>query len=67
MGVGCPRGRARRRAVRLQAAGWFADGVSVREVARRLRVTQTAVCGWRAGGEQAGRGVEGVGRVSVPA
>src|SRR6266542_4203772 len=40
-------GRVRREAVRLQAAGWFAEGVSVPEVARRLRVSQTAVYGWR--------------------
>jgi putative transposase len=50
-------GRAKREAVRRQAAGWFADGVAVAEVARRLRVSQTAVYGWRqrwkAGGEQA--------------
>src|SRR6266498_4071021 len=50
-------GRARREAVRLQAAGWFAAGVPVPEVARRLRVSQTAVYGWRQrwrrGGEQA--------------
>jgi putative transposase len=39
--------RARREQVRLQAAGWFAEGVPVREVARRLRVSQTAVFGWR--------------------
>lgn len=52
-----PRGRATREAVRRQAAEWFAEGVSVPEVARRLRVSQTAVYGWRqrwtAGGEQA--------------
>ncbi|WP_405110590.1 helix-turn-helix domain-containing protein [Micromonospora sp. NBC_01405] len=51
------RGRAKREAVRHQAAGWFAQDVSVPEVARRLRVSQTAVYGWRkrwrAGGEQA--------------
>ena len=50
-------GRAKREAVRRQAAGWFADGLPVAEVARRLRVSQTAVYGWRqrwkAGGEQA--------------
>jgi putative transposase len=50
-------GRAKREQVRRQAAGWFADGVSVPEVARRLRVSQTAVYGWRkrwkVGGEQA--------------
>src|SRR6266498_756473 len=39
-------GRVRREAVRLQAAGWFAEGVSVPEVARRLRVSQTAVHGF---------------------
>ncbi|MET7808666.1 helix-turn-helix domain-containing protein [Micromonospora chersina] len=50
-------GRAEREAVRRQAAGWFAQGVSVPEVARRPRVSQTAVYGWRkrsrAGGEDA--------------
>ncbi len=50
-------GRVRREAVRLQAANWFAEGVSVPEVARRLRVSRTAVYGWRQrwcrGGEQA--------------
>jgi transposase len=50
-------GRARREAVRRQAAGWFVEGVSVPEVARRLRVSRTAVYGWRQrwrrGGEQA--------------
>jgi hypothetical protein len=35
-------GRARREAVRLPAAGWFAQGVSVPEIARRLRVSQTS-------------------------
>ncbi|WP_212808354.1 helix-turn-helix domain-containing protein [Micromonospora endophytica] len=44
------RGRAKREAVRRQAAGWFAQGVSVPEIARRLRVSQTAVYGWRSGG-----------------
>jgi transposase len=48
--------RARREAVRLQAAGWFAEGVPVAEVARRLRVSRTAVFGWqrrwRRGGDQ---------------
>ncbi|WP_239095598.1 helix-turn-helix domain-containing protein [Micromonospora lutea] len=51
------RGRAKREAVRRQAAGRFAAGVSVPEVAARLRVSQTAVYGWRmrwrAGGEDA--------------
>ena len=41
------RGRAKREAVRRQAGEWFAEGVSVPEVARRLRVSQTAVYGWR--------------------
>jgi transposase len=51
------RGRAKREAVRLRAAGWFAVGVPVPEVAVRLRVSQTAVYRWRqhwsAGGETA--------------
>ena len=51
------RGRAKREAVRRQAAGWFAQGISVPEIARRLRVSQTAVYGWRkrwrTGGEDA--------------
>jgi transposase len=51
------RGRARREQVRRQAAGWFAEGVPVPQVAARLRVSRTAVYGWRqqwqAGGEQA--------------
>ncbi|WP_281902024.1 helix-turn-helix domain-containing protein [Micromonospora humidisoli] len=50
------RGRAKREAVRRQAAGWFAQDVSVPEIACRLRVSQTGVYGWRkrwqAGGEQ---------------
>jgi transposase len=49
--------RAKREAIRLQAAGWFAAGMPVAEVARRLRVSQTAVFGWRQrwrrGGEEA--------------
>ncbi|GAA3449721.1 helix-turn-helix domain-containing protein [Dactylosporangium matsuzakiense] len=39
--------RAKREAIRLQAAGWFADGVPVAEIARRLRVSKTAVFGWQ--------------------
>src|SRR5512144_651145 len=50
-------GRVRREAVRLQAAAWFADEVPVAEIARRLRVSRTAVYGWRQrwrrGGESA--------------
>ncbi|WP_347877000.1 helix-turn-helix domain-containing protein [Micromonospora sp. KC606] len=64
------RGRAEREGVRRQAAGWFAEGVSVPEIAWRLRVLQTAVHGWRqrwrSGGEdgwhrrgRAGRGAGG--------
>src|SRR4051794_37931616 len=49
--------RARREAVRLQAAAWFAESVPVAEVAQRLRVSRTAVFGWqqkwRQGGEAA--------------
>jgi transposase len=52
-----PQGRARREQVRRQAAGWFAEGLPVPQIAARLRVSQTAVYGWRqqwqAGGEQA--------------
>ena len=51
------KGRAKREAVRRQAAGWLAEGVPVPQVAARLRVSQTAVYGWRQrwrdGGEQA--------------
>jgi hypothetical protein len=36
------RGRAKREAVRLQAAEWFAQDVPVAEIARRLRVSCTA-------------------------
>jgi transposase len=40
-------GRARREAVRLQAAELFAQDVPVPEIARRLRVSQNAVYVWR--------------------
>jgi putative transposase len=40
-------GRARREALRLQAAGLFTDGVGVSEIAARLRVSQNAVYVWR--------------------
>lgn len=50
-------GRAAREAIRLQAAAWFAQGVPVAEIARRLRVSTNSVYvwrrRWRAGGEQA--------------
>src|SRR5690625_240367 len=48
-------GRARREAVRLQAAAMFAQDIPVAEIARRLRVSHNAVYvwrrRWRAGGE----------------
>lgn len=40
-------GRARREAVRLQAAEWFDQEVPVPEIAKRLRVSQNAVYVWR--------------------
>ncbi|GAB3894583.1 hypothetical protein GCM10029964_087820 [Kibdelosporangium lantanae] len=40
-------GRAKREAVRLQAAEWFGQDVSVAEIARRLRVSTNAVYTWR--------------------
>lgn len=53
----CARGRAQREAVRLRAAVWFAEGVSVAEAARWLRVSQTAVYGWDTGGVAAVSGL----------
>lgn len=41
------RGRAKREAVRLQAARWFAQDVPVAEIAHRLRVSTNAVYTWR--------------------
>ena len=50
-------GRVRREKVRLQAAEWFAEGVTPPEVARRLRVSSNSAYvwrrRWRAGGEAA--------------
>jgi putative transposase len=50
-------GRAKREALRLQAAAWFAEDVPVAEIARRLRVSTNAVYvwrrRWRAGGQAA--------------
>ena len=50
-------GRARREKVRLQAAEWFAEGVTPPEVARRLRVSCNSAYAWRrrwrAGGKAA--------------
>ena len=40
-------GRAKREAVRLQAARWFAQDMPVAEIARRLRVSTNAVYTWR--------------------
>jgi transposase len=40
-------GRAKREAVRLQAAEWFAQDMPVAEIARRLRVSTNAVYVWR--------------------
>jgi putative transposase len=40
-------GRAKREAVRLQAAEWFAQDMPVAEIACRLRVTTNAVYVWR--------------------
>jgi putative transposase len=40
-------GRARREAVRLQAAEWFDQDVAVSEIAKRLRVSENAVYRWR--------------------
>ena len=40
-------GRARREAVRLQAAEWFDQEVPVPEIAKRLRVSENAVSVWR--------------------
>jgi|SRR5437588_7242574 len=40
-------GRAKREAVRLQAAEWFVADVPVAEIARRLRVSTNAVYVWR--------------------
>lgn len=51
------KGRARRETVRLQAAGWFAQGMPAREVAKRLRVSTNSAYlwrrRWRAGGATA--------------
>jgi transposase len=40
-------GRAKREAVRLQAAQWFAEDVPVAKIARWLRVSTNAVYTWR--------------------
>jgi transposase len=48
-------GRAKREQVRRQAADWFTDGVPVPHIAARLRVSQTAVYGWRQQWRRGGR------------
>lgn len=40
-------GRARREAIRLQAAEWFAQDVPAAEIAKRLRVSENAVYVWK--------------------
>jgi len=40
-------GRARREALRLQAAAWFAEGIEPLVVARRLRVSANSAYQWR--------------------
>jgi transposase len=48
-------GRAKREAVRLRAAEWFAVKVPVAEIASRLRVSVNAVYGWRRRWKAGGR------------
>jgi putative transposase len=48
-------GRAKREAVRMRAADWFAQKVPVGQIAARLRVSVNAVYGWRRRWEAGGR------------
>ncbi|MFG2987655.1 winged helix-turn-helix domain-containing protein [Streptomyces sp. NPDC048258] len=48
-------GRAKREAVRFEAAGMFEEGVRPPEVARRLRVSRKSAYAWHAGWRQGGR------------
>jgi transposase len=48
-------GRARREKVRVQAAEWFAEGVTPPEVARRLRVSCNSAYVWRRRWRDGGR------------
>lgn len=48
-------GRAKREAVRMQAAEWFAQQVPVAQIASRLRVSINAVYGWRRRWKAGGR------------
>ncbi len=41
-----PAGQQRRERLRLEAAGWFARGDTVREITRDLRVTEGSVYRW---------------------
>ena len=50
-------GRARREAVRLEAAGLFAQGVSPVEVAERLRVSAKSAYAWRQDWKRGGTAV----------
>lgn len=60
-------GRAKREAVRLQAAQWFAQDVPVAEIARRLRVSTNAVYTWRRRWRAAGEaGLASKGRGGSP-
>src|SRR5512133_3916036 len=60
-------GRARREKVRLQAAEWFAEGVTPPEVARRLRVSCNSAYAWRRRWRESRPGLQGPGRGGVPA
>jgi len=48
-------GRAKREAVRMRAAEWFAQKVPVAQIAVRLRVSSNAVYGWRRRWKAGGR------------
>lgn len=48
-------GRAKREAVRMRAAEWFAQKVSVAQIASRLRVSTNAVYVWRRRWQAGGR------------
>jgi transposase len=48
-------GRAKREAVRMRTAEWFAQKVPVAEIADRLRVSTNAVYGWRRRWKAGGR------------
>ena len=47
-------GRARREALRVQAAGLLVDGVAPNEVSKRLRVSVRSVYRWQADFERGG-------------